>query len=250
MSKVHERALVLKAFLTVHEQLEITNEVLSCHRRNENDPRALLVLRDELESSPRSITLNTGTSIGESIALPLPKAEKACRRAFHRAAPTLMKPNCDEKDEVPFPHPLHVLAQPETPLTGTALVYGRNASMKPHYDSPTQPNQTEEWLCIISFGLTMVFRCDNDAFRVESGDALVMDSMAVLHGVESILPDPEGCAHSSWRQVGLPSPSRLGLVVWQGRSFEAASNTSLIDCSVHDEAMEGMGALFEEGGDP
>jgi hypothetical protein len=248
MSKVHKQVLVFKAFLSVHEQLEITNEVLACHLQNEDQ---CLTLRDELESSPRSIKLNIGITIGGSIAPNLPKAEKVCRRVFERAASTLVKHKGDGDDVVsPRHHPLHVLAHPETPLTGTSLLYGPNASMKPHYDSPTQPNQKEEWLCILSVGLTTVFRCDNETFRIDSGDALVMDSMAVLHGVEKILPDPDGCVNSSWRQVGLPAPSRLGLVVWQGRTLKAGTNTSLADWSVHDEVLEGMGALFEECGDP
>jgi hypothetical protein len=245
MSKVHKQVHVFKSFLTVHEQLEITNEILTCHLQNEKD-QCLVPLRDELESSPRSIKLNTGVTIGGSIASTLPKAEKVCRRVFQRAASTPVRHYWDEGEvQSPKNHPLHALAQPETALTGTALLYGPNASMKPHYDSPTQPKQKEEWLCILSVGLTMVFRCDSKTICINSGDAMVMDSMAVLHGVEEILPDPDGCVNSSWRQVGLPAASRLGLVVWQGRTLEAATTTSP-DSSVSDEAMEGMGALFEE----
>lgn len=249
MSKLHGQALVFKAFLTAHDQREITNEILTCHLRSQNEVDHMLVLRDELECSPNSIKLNIGISIGGNIASTLPKSEKACRKVFQRAVRTLVEHNAD-RDKFPPSHPLHVLTQLETPLTGTALLYGRNAFMNPHYDSPTQPNQKEEWLCILSVGLTMVFRCNDKTLRIESGDVLVMDSMAVLHGVEKILPDPEGCANSSWRQVGLPAPSRLGLVVWQGRSCETTMNNGLVDCSVHDAAIEGMGALFEECGDP
>jgi hypothetical protein len=117
--------------------------------------------------------------------------------------------------------------------------------MKPHYDSATQPNQKEEWLCILSLGLTAVFRCDKERLYLESGDALVMDSMAVLHGVDRVLLDPEACEQPSWRKAGLPFPSRLGLVVWQGRA--SVSETGNDGGQEAPNAMlEGMDALFQD----
>jgi hypothetical protein len=120
--------------------------------------------------------------------------------------------------------------------------------MKPHYDSATQPNQKEEWLCILSLGLTAVFRCDNEVLHLESGDALVMDSMAVLHGVERVLLDPEVCEEASWRKAGLPFPSRLGLVVWQGRASTSAAG-SYGERQIANAMLEGMDALFQDFGE-
>ena len=52
---------------------------------------------------------------------------------------------------------------------------------------------------------------------LEHGDALVMDSMATLHGVEGVLPpgDPrvKGGRDVAF-EVGLPPGSRLGVLLW------------------------------------
>jgi len=94
-----------------------------------------------------------------------------------------------QKEIFPFPLP--------PPLTGTALCYGPHAFMKPHYDSPTSRNSGgDEWLVVLSLGKDVHFRCDSNIIVMEDGDALVMDSAKVLHGVEGV-GDMKHTTHSS-----------------------------------------------------
>jgi hypothetical protein len=86
--------------------------------------------------------------------------------------------------------------------------------MKPHYDSPTQPNQREEWLIMFTLGNDVLFQLDDRQLCLSSGDALVMDSMNVLHGVVSILP-PKLEEVDPAVTLGLSPRTRLGILLWQ-----------------------------------
>jgi hypothetical protein len=131
------------------------------------------------------------------------------------------------------------------PLSGLSLLYGVDAAMLPHYDSPTQPGQREEWLCMMSFGNTMIFRCDDDTLMIQSGDVIVMDAMATLHGVERVVLDdnmPPMCS-----LIGLPIPQvRLGILLWQGRLSPRCKD---VVRPVEDVNLEGSIGLFESDND-
>jgi hypothetical protein len=102
------------------------------------------------------------------------------------------------------------------PLSGLSLLYGVGASMPSHYDSPTRPGQREEWLAMITLGNSVVFRCNSEVLTLHSGDVLVMDSMAVLHGVERIIPDAS--ENPIRPRIGLLNiQARLGILFWQGK---------------------------------
>ena len=87
----------------------------------------------------------------------------------------------DSAAAIPPPPP------PPPPLTGLALLYGPSGSMPPHFDSPTQPGRAEEWLTMFRVGCDVLFRLGDEVLIVGDGDAVVMDSMSVLHGVESVV---------------------------------------------------------------
>jgi len=91
---------------------------------------------------------------------------------------------------------------------------------------------------MFSVGAPILFRCDDVVLTIDSGDALVMDSMKVLHGVEGVLatviPTQEGGVNgnqwckssSSCSSSNLLLPvhgSRLGVLLWhaaeKGRSI-------------------------------
>jgi hypothetical protein len=129
-------------------------------------------------------------------------------------------------------------------LTGLALLYGPKGCMSAHYDSPTQPLQRMELLVLLSLGSTTVFTCTNDQepLHLFSGDALVMDSMAVLHGVQQIIPHP-----SSPVSHLLPPNSRLGVLLWQGRTSTPKDITTSVHHTMESDDMDipdGMGSLF------
>jgi hypothetical protein len=144
-----------------------------------------------------------------------------------------------------------------TPLTGLSLLYGPLASMPAHYDSPTQPGQREEWLAMISIGSSIIFRCNDELIRLDSGDVIVMDSMATLHGVERVLvsttDESGGWNHVNHTELGLPTPCRLGLLFWQGRPTDEKASAF----SSHDEEevtpseclLDGVGDLFADESD-
>jgi hypothetical protein len=89
---------------------------------------------------------------------------------------------------------------------------------------------------MMSLGHALLFRCDDQIIRVESGDVLVMDSMSVLHGVEGVVGDG-----SFYKEVGLPIPSRLGILFWQGRTATSSSEEK-----EEYELVDGIENLFRE----
>jgi hypothetical protein len=80
--------------------------------------------------------------------------------------------------------------------------------------------------------------------QLQSGDVLVMDSMAVLHGVESIVDvDNSGGWCDEKADLGLPISSRLGILFWQGQDpVDKVSSASLT-------LVEGVGSLFPDSDD-
>lgn len=117
--------------------------------------------------------------------------------------------------------------------------------MLPHYDAPTQPGQQEEWLCMMTMGANVDFVLDDVVVTMQSGDCLVMDSMAIQHGVKCIAPSSIGQDQGG----GLPimnilpvKGSRLGILVWQGRTLLPVSN----DSNQSEAQVEGMDLLFGE----
>jgi hypothetical protein len=245
--------LVLRAFVSDAEQRELAEEAIGRHvhrqsqvkqqsKDNKQDKQsAPPVTSSSSATNDMSITsndadtsdsewhallaretglpLNLGISgCGGSLAEILSQSALVARRAFAAAHADLGVPA------------LHNLANPATSLTGLALLYGPRGSMKAHFDSPTQPGQRNEWLANISLGLPVDFVCNTDIVRLYSGDVLVMDSMAVLHGVKQIVMTDEAhqsdsgtqtdnnpLHHDFCNRIGLPGPFRLGILFWQGR---------------------------------
>lgn len=222
-SAANQSYLVFQQFLSTSEEELLVREALQCHS---------LHLSTSVESSlgdsrtaSTACKLDLGIRCGGNLEHSIPEAVRVARRIFKRASSLL------PKIEV-----LKRLCEDDVPLTGTALLYGTNASMKAHYDSPTQPGQREEWLCTMSCGLATKFRCNDTLIELQPRDVLVMDSMAVLHGVERVLEQDES---DHCKQAGLPWPSRLGILLWQGRITKVSTedHDALAD-------VEGVDHLF------
>jgi predicted nicotinamide N-methyase len=145
-------------------------------------------------------------------------------------------------------------------LTGIALLYGPAAYMKAHYDSPTQPGRRREWLVMMNAGNAVRFRLGDSAEVLRSGDALVMDAMATLHGVEAILPSGALHDHEAVdpaERLGLPSGCRLGVLLWTAapdprgahtRSIEQQRDGSDADDSEEGEILNGFFLEDDEEG--
>ena len=230
-----EKFFVFRSFVGLdNSQRQIVDEVLSCHSRNEVQlGKTGADSRDahNVSLSKSSLKLNLGISCGGDLSIIIPNAVAVARKAFRKAS-NVAKCASTAKS-------LDTISN--GPLSGLSLLYGVNAAMLPHYDSPTQPGQREEWLCMMSFGNTMIFRCDDETITIQSGDVLVMDAMATLHGVNCILQDdsvPPICSC-----IGFPIPQvRLGILFWQGRQVRE-SNT---DVRVNDNDLDGVTAIFEQ----
>jgi hypothetical protein len=113
--------------------------------------------------------------------------------------------------------------------------------MNAHHDSPTQPGQREEWLVLMTVGLPVLFRLNKSVERLISGDVLVMDSMATLHGVEEILSDDSGI---DFPALGLQRPARLGVLLREGRQESATHGRNDNQRSIDDDMVEGIQGLF------
>ena len=214
-----KRYLVLPSFLTHHAQIDLKEEVLQCHFKSTDSFQAA--------HATASIRIHLGISCGASVDHTLPLASQYARRAFATARETFP---CDD-DAV-----LQLLAT-SSPLTGLALLYGPNAKMTPHFDSPTQPGQRHEWLVMFTVGKAVDFMCHNEIITLTSGDALVMDSMAVLHGVTAIRQDD--CT------VSLPvEGSRLGVLLWQARQA-TTSKCEPRNITADTDCMQGVNFLFQ-----
>ena len=230
----NEKFFVLRSFVDNDKtQRLIADEALNCHSRNEevNGNINQGTLANFCSSSKSSLKLNLGISCGGDLRDILPNAVAVVRRAFDHAS-NIAKNNGTAKT-------LQTISN--GPLSGLSLLYGLDAAMVPHYDSPTQPGQRDEWLCMMSFGNTMIFRCDNDTITIQSGDVIVMDAMSTLHGVERIVPDdnmPLICS-----RIGFPIPQvRLGILLWQGRVMPAYRD---VLGPVDDVDLEGSIGIFD-----
>jgi hypothetical protein len=214
----------------------LVQEALACHARNCDgaDPDYAAI-----QTSVSSLKLELGIACGSDLSDILPQAVAIARRAFQQAAASpLLLPDDTNNDS-------HLQNISRGPLSGLSLLYGLHAHMAPHYDSPTQPGQREEWLAMITLGNTARFRCNDDIIQLHWGDVLVMDSMAVLHGVEGILADHQDPTISE--QLGLPvAQARLGILFWQGRE----QLMHPVEPSGLQEAVyEGINKLFDEADD-
>ena len=232
---VKEKFFVLRSFVGPDEtQRLIADEVLNCHYRNEElngNKTSPGLIANYTSSSKTSLKLNLGISCGGDLSDILPNAVAVVRRAFDHAS-NIAKNKSTAKT-------LQTISN--GPLSGLSLLYGLDAAMVPHYDSPTQPGQRDEWLCMMSFGNTMIFRCDNDTITIQSGDVIVMDAMSTLHGVERIVPDdnmPLICS-----RIGFPIPQvRLGILLWQGRVMPVYKD---VLGPVDDVDLEGSIGIFD-----
>jgi hypothetical protein len=241
-----QRYAIFRSFVGVEEQQLLVRESLQCHLKNsstginqqDSDGTLQPTKTDwnHMETSSTSHTFQLGVRCGGDLTSTLPVAVEVARRAFRQAMQH--KPQLGTLTSIPA---LETLSQPNVPLAGLVLLYGLQASMPPHYDSPTQPGQREEWLVMMTMGNDVRFRCNDDIVKLQSGDVLVMDSMAVLHGVESIVDNKnKGCEEED---LGLPISSRLGILFWQGQSpIDNVDSTSI-------SVVEGVGSLFPDSDD-
>lgn len=227
--EVASRYVVLRSFnTTLDDQILLTQETVGCHvRRNGNNDYEF---PGKLSSS---LKLSLGISCGDDLSDILPRAIAVARKAFQCAAEYF-----PDKSEL-----LH-MSQQSTPLTGLALLYGVHTSMPPHYDSPTQPGRRHEWLVMLTLGNPVIFRCNDTRILLQSGDVLVMDSMGVLHGIDDVLELTEPGKHNLHEKLGLPYPSRLGILFWQGRQKTDTNSTNnhLFD---EDDGFDGFFGLFD-----
>jgi len=283
-SFVRNRYVHFPALLSDQEQSDLAKSVLNCHQRHSHeakelscnqqsyhnssifDPNCPLSDSSELQwghlkHSKASMKLNLGLrECGGDLNETLPLSVKLSRRAFLKSAKYF-----ESQGESNSANSSYILAG-ETPivkgnkqrgiraknlptkLTGLSLLYGPNAVMSPHYDSSTQPGQREEWLVMFTVGSDVLFRCNEDILTLSSGDALVMDSMSVLHGVEGIRErEISNCKEidsssetkkaeyyiektDSALYYGLPlKGSRLGVLLWHGKADPNKNRTSFCD---------------------
>lgn len=213
-----KKYVVLESFLSIPEQQQVVSEVLECHSRHSSTTDW-----SSIAMSTSSLPLQLGTSCGGELSTKLPFCVSLARRAFLVVASRnvlLHRGSQDEKKNVMMIHHDHHEEEREnTPLTGLALLYGPNGKMKAHYDSPTQPpsmtTRGEEWLCMMTIGATIQFRANDEILTLHSGDVLIMDSMAVLHGVEGIVVATNDSS-LALQDLGLPlANTRLGVLFWQ-----------------------------------
>jgi hypothetical protein len=233
--ELRQRYVVFRSFLGVQEQQLLVREALDCHLKNSNDKQnnnGTATGWKSMEASSNPLPFKLGVPCGGDLTSTLPAAVEVARRAFRQALQ--LPPSYLASTPV-----LEKVSQPNIPLTGLALLYGLKASKLAHYDSPTQPGQREEWLAMMTMGRDVRFRCNDDIVQLQSGDVLVMDSMAVLHGVESIVDDDTGCD----TELGLPIKSRLGILFWQGTNpVDKVDRTSF-------SVVDGVGSLFNDSDD-
>jgi hypothetical protein len=120
--------------------------------------------------------------------------------------------------------------------------------MNPHYDSPTQPNQREEWLIMFTLGNDVLFQLDDRQICLSSGDALVMDAMNVLHGVVTILP-PQLDEVDPAVALGLNPKTRLGILLWQSSpprlTINESKTQSVDEASNESDILDPFYSLFE-----
>lgn len=229
-----ERYIALRSFLSLDEQEAITKEAFGCHYDNSDCGKNSFA---PLVTSKTSVKLELNIPCGAGLNDRLPLAVSLCRRAFVQAQEILK----DDSLELLADSSLSI---EEQRLTGLALLYGPNGNMTSHYDAPTQPGQRHEWLAMLTVGNAVEFCCNDDILILQSGDALVMDSMAVLHGVQGIVGTKSDSLSSSAFSLPIQG-SRLGILMWQAaaRVSENAAENEQDDDTVD---LEGVNMLFPD----
>lgn len=209
LGEINPKFFVFRSLVDSEEdQKGLVEEALFCHSQNQGGSQDVMREMQLSSTSQTSLKLNLGIPCGGALTNILPKSVAVARQALHIASRQV--PAASSKS-------LHMLAH--GPLSGLSLLYGVDASMPSHYDSPTQPGQREEWLAMITLGNSVAFRCNNEILILHSGDVLVMDSMAVLHGVERIVADDNENPICS--RIGMPFlQARLGILLWQGKEMQ------------------------------
>jgi hypothetical protein len=237
-SHIQENYLVFRSFVGSEDiQKLLVEEAMHCHYQHTKNNTQDVIQLDSCSNG--SLKLDLGIVCGGDLTKILPNAIAVAERAFKYASSIFANRKSTTKAKT-----LKVIAS--GPLSGLSLLYGINSSMSPHYDSPTIPGRREEWLCLMSFGNTMMFRCNDNIFAVDSGDVIVMDSMAVLHGVEQIVQDKSDPTLSL--KLGLPlTQSRLGILFWRGRTVTSSKLQVL--SNVEDSDFEGVDLLFNNEND-
>jgi hypothetical protein len=228
-----KRYVTLRKVISQKEQSDLVAEALKCHRKHQGASNS--DWRENLESSKSSLKLELGIrACGESLETKLPLAVQLSRKLFELASNKL----CPSSTTT-----LCNLKLDTTPLTGLVLLYGPHASMTPHYDSPTQPGKREEWLAMITIGADVEFVCNQELVTLQSGDALVMDSMATLHGVHRILLSSTTSRDDESIKLGLPvANSRLGILLWQAKD----SKTTNKEARLSEDTVDGVAGLFDD----
>jgi hypothetical protein len=264
-SFVNDRFLILPSFLNIEEQKLLTSSALEAHRFHTNVANAankdstttttttsslsdeiLLDINESLHesSSSSSQSLNLGLKYCGSPLTALPAAVELSYRAFQTAARVFAQQR--QAHSVSISNSLSKLYQSK--LTGIALLYGPRATMNAHYDSPTQPNQREEWLIMFTLGNDVLFQLNDRQICLSSGDALVMDAMNVLHGVVTILP-PQLEEVDPAVALGLSPKTRLGILLWQSSPPRLTSNENKNQCvdeaSNETDIFDPLYSLFE-----
>lgn len=207
-----ERYIHLKGFLSEEEQHCLSKSALERHKVCQEQKLGSEYESEwqRLETSSSSIPLNMGLKGTGGPFVDMDSVVRYSKRAFGEASRYFSSVGQGKISEA-----IDRLRHEEAKLTGISLLYGPNGSMLAHYDAPTQPGRHDEWLVGFTVGADTYFRCNDKIVLLKSGDALVMDSMAVLHGVESIKSGKEAIDCSL--KYELPSPgSRLGVLLWQG----------------------------------
>jgi len=104
--------------------------------------------------------------------------------------------------------------------------------MPSHVDAPSRPESREQWLVSITLGLCIIFQVGDHRLHLRSGDVLVMDAMALMHGVVAVLAD------SAPADIALQD-ARLGLLL-----FEPPPHRVRASSEQENDGIDGLGALF------
>ena len=101
-------------------------------------------------------------------------------------------------------------------------------------------------------GPNILISGSGNAWSRRHGDALVMDSMATLHGVEAVLAPREG-ERDSAAEVGLPPGSRLGVLLWTAAAEKetpsARGRTGRHDGEEEEVSLSGLNLFGDDDDD-
>ncbi len=81
--------------------------------------------------------------------------------------------------------------------------------MPAHVDAPAYPGCKSNYIIGLTFGLSINFQLGSHNIVLNSGDALVFDGMALLHGVDGVIADTSPLVNLA--------DSRLGIMLWERR---------------------------------